>query len=295
MKKIALILVAIMLAVSLIACNNASTEDENDAGVADYAKPVREHAVVMEMAGQMVEVGTLTYEDGVGDNATITKYTGLYTDHPTKIDEIVGEGISARTATKIGNEAFYYCTAITSITLPSTIEYIGDWAFAGCTGLKTIVIPASVTHIGKGAFNGCENLEAIIFEEGSKLETIDDYAFNGCTALSTFVIPEGVKSIGARAFGDCENIEKLKTPASLEAIGDVAFVGCTKLNVAGALDVSASVNIATKYEIVNGQKREVVCLGKHIFAGIDVANIVAPEDKECEMYKYLFPTTNEQE
>jgi len=34
---------------------------------------------------------------------------------------------------------------------------IADYAFYGCTGLTSITIPSSVTSIGKEAFNGCDN------------------------------------------------------------------------------------------------------------------------------------------
>ena len=287
MKKIVLIILALVLAISLIACNNTEAVEEDGAGVADYAKPIREHSVEMVIGSETVTVGTLTYEDGVGDTATITKYVGLFTAHPTKIDSNVGEGISARVVTKIGDEAFYYCTAITSIELPETLTSIGDWAFAGCTGIETIVIPAEVTSIGKGAFNGCTNLKSVIFEEGSKLKSIDDYAFNDCTSLETITIPEGVESIGAKAFGGCEKITSIKTPASLQSIGDLAFYGCTGLNAEGALDVSASVNIAIKVENIGGEKIETVCIGKYVFAGIKKDYIIVPEDAECEMAKYV--------
>ena len=282
MKKIALILLAIVLAASLIACNNESSNDDNGAGVADYAKPSREQSVVVD--GKTV--GTLSYEDDKGDTAVITNYIGIYTSHKVVIDKTVGEGNSKLTVTKIGNEAFYYCTAATEIVLPETLTHIGDWAFAGCVGLESITIPASVTSIGKGAFNGCKNLKTVIFE-GSELETIGDYAFNDCVSLETISIPEGVESIGAKAFGDCERLTYIKTPASLKSIEDMAFYGCKGLNAEGAIDLSASVNILIYTAMVDGVEVKTPAIGKHVFAGIKKAYIIVPEDENSAFAKYV--------
>lgn len=287
MKKIALILLAVIMAASLIACNNEKVEDDNNAGVADYSKPVRVHDVTMDVAGTPTVVGTFTYEDGKeGDSATITDYVGIYDDHVININAQVGSGEFVRNITVIGNEAFFFCTAATQIILPSTLTEIGDWAFAGCTGIEEIIIPAGVTSIGKGAFNGCESLKKVVFL-GNALIEIDDYAFADCPALTEISIPEGVESIGAAAFYRCEKITSIKTPASLKEIGDGAFFGCTGLNAQDALDVSASVNIDTRVENVNGTKVETVCLGKHVFGGINKSYIKAPEDAECHMAKYV--------
>ena len=282
MKKIALILLAIMLAASLIACNNGGGDEDDTAGVADYAKPSREQSVVVD--GETV--GTISYEDDKGNTAIITDYIGKYTSHKVVIGETVGEGSSKLTVTKIGNEAFYYCTAATEIVLPTTLTHIGDWAFAGCVGLESITIPASVVSIGKGAFNGCENLKTVIFE-GDALKTIGDYAFNDCTALETLHIPKNVESIGAKAFGDCEKLTSIKTPATLKSIGDMAFYGCKGLNAEGALDLSASVNIEVFTAVVEGVEVKVADIGKHVFAGIKKDYIVVPEDENSEIAKYV--------
>lgn len=287
MKKIALILLAVILATSLIACNNEKVEEDNNAGVADYAKPVREQDITMTVGSTTTVVGTITYEDGKeGDAATITDYSGVHTDHVIKINDQVGTGEFVRNVTVIGNEAFFFCTAATEIILPSTLVEIGDWAFAGCTGIEEIVIPAGVTSIGKGAFDGCENLKKVTFL-GTALVSIDDYAFANCTALEEVAIPEGVETIGSAAFYKCAKITSIKTPASLKEVGDGAFFGCEALNREGALDVSASVNIATKVEKIDGERVETVCLGKHIFGGIDKKYITVPADAECYMAKYV--------
>ncbi|MBR3492991.1 MAG: leucine-rich repeat domain-containing protein, partial [Bacteroidales bacterium] len=64
--------------------------------------------------------------------------------------------------TSIGNDAFYFCSGLTSIEIPNSVISIGSLAFEGCTGLTSIEIPNSVTSIERGAFWGCSNLTDIV-------------------------------------------------------------------------------------------------------------------------------------
>lgn len=51
------------------------------------------------------------------------------------------------TLTRIGNQAFYHCTALSSITIPASVRVIGGNAFGGCTGLKEIRFEGSAPEI----------------------------------------------------------------------------------------------------------------------------------------------------
>ena len=55
--------------------------------------------------------------------------------------------------TRIGENAFDECKALTSVTIPDGVRSIGDWAFGDCSALMSVRIPASVTNIGDGAFD----------------------------------------------------------------------------------------------------------------------------------------------
>ena len=63
--------------------------------------------------------------------------------------------------TSIGNAAFYNCTSMTSITIPSSVTSIGNYVFGYCSGLTSITIPSSVTSIGRSAFYYCTNLTSM--------------------------------------------------------------------------------------------------------------------------------------
>lgn len=59
--------------------------------------------------------------------------------------------------TSIGDSAFAWCKALTSIEIPNSVTSIGDWAFGGCSSLEEINLN-SVTSIGDRAFLGCKSL-----------------------------------------------------------------------------------------------------------------------------------------
>jgi len=86
--------------------------------------------------------------------------------------------------TNIGDWAFYYCSGLTSITIPSSITSIGNWAFYYCTRLKSVTIPDSVTSIG-------------------------DWAFYGCTSLTSITVPDSVTSVGKSAFSKCSGLTSI--------------------------------------------------------------------------------------
>lgn len=85
-------------------------------------------------------------EDG---QVTVTGYTGAGGD------VVVPGEIDGFPVNCIGDNAFCYCTGLTSITLPEGCTTIGYYAFSGCTGLTIITLPNSLTTISVGAFAGC--------------------------------------------------------------------------------------------------------------------------------------------
>ena len=102
---------------------------------------------------------------------------------------------------KLGDYAFYDCSGLTSLTIPSSVTEIGESAFQDCRGLTSLTLPSSVTSIGKNAFKGCSGLTSLTLPSG--VTEIGDWAFEGCSGLTSLTIPSSVTSIGRRAFSGC--------------------------------------------------------------------------------------------
>ena len=80
---------------------------------------------------------------------------------------------------------------------------IGEGAFYNCSNLTSIEIPSGVTRIGEDAFSYCSALETVTFGDNSQLKSIGSYAFRYCSNLTSIEIPSSVTSIGISAFSGC--------------------------------------------------------------------------------------------
>jgi len=73
----------------------------------------------------------------------------LYNRNKTTLIQYPGGKTGAFTipnsVTSIGDEAFRYCTDITSVTIPSSITRFGDYVFRGCTNLTSVTFEGSIS------------------------------------------------------------------------------------------------------------------------------------------------------
>ncbi len=165
------------------------------------------------------------------------------------------ENLTIVDATKIGDEAFYGCSSVTRISVPSTVKNIGDYAFAECGSLMTCIFESGsvLTSIGeylfkndlklrscyfpssvadtewKGVFYGCSSLEEIS-SLPSVLTTIGEGTFYGCDSLVSAVIPAGIIKIDSRAFYNCRNVVLSDVKFdNLTEIGEEAFYKCSSI------------------------------------------------------------------
>lgn len=123
----------------------------------------------------------------------------------------------------IGTEAFRNCSALTTIAIPEKVTSIPSYAFSGCSALTSVTMPENIVSIGEGAFQNCYALSAVTLP--SKLTSISNNTFYGCSKLTEVTIPSGVVNIGTTAFAYCASLVKITIPATVTTIGANAFLG----------------------------------------------------------------------
>ena len=172
------------------------------------------------------DLSTETTEEELNE-AFVDEWGVKYSKDGRKLLEAPGElrGVySVKEGTRIiCDRAFWSCSSLSEIVIPSSVTSIGDSAFSGCYSLSEIVIPSSVTNIGDWAFSGCDSLSEIVIP--SSVTSIGDHAFSGCASLSEIVIPSSVTSIGDSAFSWCSSLKYISIPKSVICLNGNPFAG----------------------------------------------------------------------
>ena len=163
-----------------------------------------------------------------GGYLTFDKKTGTVTDCDSSVTKAnIPHTIKGVTVTSIGDQAFYNCTSLTSVTIPDSVTSIGDRAFRYCISLTSVTIPDSVTSIGEYTFSWCTSLTSATIPDS--VTSIGEFAFHNCKSLTSMTIPRSVVSIGYDAFGWCESLTSVTILDGVRSIGNSAFTDCKSL------------------------------------------------------------------
>ena len=145
-----------------------------------------------------------------------------------------GDVILPDSVTYIGDEAFYACNGLTSISIPESVTYIGDDVFVGCSRLVLIDVSSQNE-------NYCSDNDILFDIHKNRLIKypdaktdysyfvpdsvyyICDYAFSDNKNITEIVISKNVEEIGNHAFSDCQNLKKIQLGNKIESIGLKAF------------------------------------------------------------------------
>ncbi len=166
--------------------------------------------------------GPYTYVIGEGQ-VTITDC-----DMNLQGDIVIPETLGGIPVTAIGDNAFYYCGGITSVTIGENIKSIGANAFNLCGGLYEVNLPEGITEIKPQTFFMCFNLSKINLGK-TNVTVIGNNAFGYCDYLSVVSIPDTVTEIGDGAFSGCGNLETVIIGKNVKSIGINAFRDCYNL------------------------------------------------------------------
>ena len=149
---------------------------------------------------------------------------------------------------------------VTHLVIPEGTYSIGDYAFYGCTGLISITIPSTLFEVGFDAFQSFYwgKFEAVyisdlkrwcgirfsdpggnplnrtknLYLNGSSVRDLripsdvtflSNATFYGCNFLTSVTIPEGVTSIGTDAFYNCGSLTSVTVEGAPPSCGDRCF------------------------------------------------------------------------
>ncbi len=181
----------------------------------------------------------------------------MMTKHTEPIHLAIPDGV-----TEIGENAFFICHALSSISIPDSVTEISWDAFKCCTSLESVefggtvaqwkhvegkernmlcYIPAKVVKCSDGEWQkpdvyveNCvvvrcldKNAKSVVIPEG--VTKIGRIAFIHCESLASVMIPDGVTEIDIGAFKDCTSLTSVVMPAGMTEIGVMAFRDCTSL------------------------------------------------------------------
>ena len=126
---------------------------------------------------------------------------------------------------------------ITEVVIPSSVTEIGDEAFYGCASLSTVSASNLINLIGTDAFK-----ETAFYLDESNWQNdvlyLDNYLVEVRDGFSGVLnVKEGTVNIAANAAKENTGITGIAIPSSLRVIGRNAFFGCTGLKT---LDLSVS-------------------------------------------------------
>ena len=133
--------------------------------------------------------------------------------------------------TKIGENAFNMCVALTTIKLPAELKTIDAQAFRSCDHLATVDYGTKVETIGDGAFWSTGALKKFFFKGSVKTLGADAFRESGLTCVHL----KGDMTIGKEAFMNCTSLKYVEFPATSSAtqpltyVAESMFAGCTSL------------------------------------------------------------------
>ena len=166
-------------------------------------------------------------DTGTKTATLMPKTDGNYSGDIVVPEKVKGNDGVEYVVTSLSDGCFGSCSALTSITIPSSVTSLGENCFSYCSGLTSITIPSSVTSLGYCCFYGCSGLTSITIP--SSVTSLGDYCFSGCSGLSSVTIPSSVTSLGNRCFSGCSGLSSVTIPSSVTSLGNSCFWNCSGL------------------------------------------------------------------
>lgn len=145
---------------------------------------------------------------------------------------------------RIGEGAFAYCTELTNLILPESVQYIETCAFIGCERLTEMKIPENAKGIRESALYGCSSLKKLVIPSYTKVYT-EGYKYSNTS----------IAKQNNYLYDWAQNLDSVTAPANMfdfeEEHWSTAPKNITYLNVnAGTLTENAFAVINRNYKVL---------------------------------------------
>ncbi len=127
--------------------------------------------------------------------------------------------VNLSSATSVGDGAFAFNNALTSVTFGANLQALSGYAFAYCKALESVSFPAGLSAIGDYAFFGT----ALTSADLSGVSSVGSYSF-AQTPLKSVTLKTGA-TIGDGAFAEDYGLASAGNLGNLNSIGAYAFAG----------------------------------------------------------------------
>lgn len=150
----------------------------------------------------------------------------------------------------VGGKSFKGNKTVSSVVIPSSVEWVGVGAFRNCPALKKVVWNAVSARTDENNYNnrvflGSDNIEEFIV--GETVETIPGglFAYSGGSKISEITLPSSVKKVAACTFSSVNrikvNVGSLNKWLSIEKYGNGAPLAASYTLFAGGEEVENAV------------------------------------------------------
>lgn len=183
-----------------------------------------------------VEYGGVTYPV-----KGVDQYAFGYCSAVTKV--VLPESVNS-----IGCYSFYCCSSLESISMPGVTSF-NNYAFCNCSSLRSVTIAAGATSLPYGMFQDCSKLTEVNLP--STLTSVEGFAFSGCGTLTSIELPDNVSSIGSSCFCYCYALQTVKLSSKLSSIPGNAFQNCHALKTITLPDGMVSLGKSAFYNCIS--------------------------------------------
>lgn len=209
LKKVLLALLAVLLILTLVACNKDEDPENKDGDDTTPPATTGDDEPTLTKSGELE--GTDIVWEVYSDHTMYVKCKGTHAaTEPCSLPDFEKlQGIENKT-----NQPWWEnggksatdrptdggATTVTKLVIGEGITALGDYAFMDMKLLEEVVLPSTLKEISYQSFFGCPKLKTV--KGGFGVTLIDSGAFASCTVLETIELSPVLTEVAENAFAD---------------------------------------------------------------------------------------------